>query len=1310
MDLTYFKTLDAYEAGRKFFNETLAKTIKEVTRKEIRLKDFLKEQIKSDNAFTKVELGYFLGTFAGEGLFGKTENTDLDKAINSDKYDDFLIFLIEVKGKENLTRSEIAKFTRALNRRAKDKPVILVSVYFSKEQSEANTKYICLSTAERSNYQNKNLAGEKIGKVNLLRDININSVHSGHERILLDLKNAIVKAVSMHDLFLKWREIFDIQTLNKRFYEEIFHWYAWAKTEVDFPNLLLDNKTKKATKSNLFSNEEEFVSMSVIRLLTRLFFVWFIKEKGLVDKELFDEKKVSEYLNEFKPENKGTTFYRAILQNLFFATLNNEMDHSSEEKTRYFAYSGGQERKKKSEFLVKNLYRYPDYFKIPKEQAVSLFSNVPFLNGGLFECQDKQIGDKEYLYLDGFTRQDAPEEEFNLKRKDGRAAKVPDFLFFGKERDFDISEELGEKKAKPVKVKGLIAILNSYKFTIEESTPIDEDVALDPELLSRIFENLLATFNPETSTSARKQTGSFYTPREIVGYMVDESLIAYLKTKLLAETIGQNVFGSNENVMFADTVHKKGQLGFTTAIETNKWKGKEESLEKSIRELLSYESIQPFDSDDSKKIIDAIRACKSLDPACGSGAFPMGMLHKMVHILEKLDPENNLWKEILLKYLDEEKKKMLSSIEEDKKTAGKLQAVEIREEAIKRLNEKRESVLKAFSANYPDYARKLYIIENCIYGVDIQPIAVQITKLRFFISLIVEQKINESEPNRGILPLPNLETRFVAANTLISLERPEGLNLTPHGLKELEMQLDTTRREYFNAKTRKRKLELMEEDKVKRKQISDLLKKSNFPKITADQIASWDPYDQNTHAEWFDAEYMFEILLGFDIVMGNPPYVQLQKIKEIANILEKQHFKTFTRAGDIYCLFYEKGIELLKTKGILSYITSNSWMRTQYGEPLRKLFWEKTNPLQLINFEDAQMFESAIVETNIFITMRDKNQNAMIAATVGNPLQIIESIQQGKITLSNLGTKSWSVGNLLGNIIQEKIEKKGILVKDIGVKINFGIKTGFNDAFIINTEIKNQLIKADKKNAKIIKPMVGGRDLKKYSYEWNGKWIINTHNGIREKNIPAINVKKDYPIIYEYLKEYKKQLEPRSDQGEHWTNLRHCAYIEDFDKPKIIWGEIADTSKFAYDDQGYLAEATAFIMTGANLKYLLSIFNSIASLWYFNIISTTTGMGTNRWKKYKIEQLPIPKSPIDNPELQKPLIALVDKILEAKRSDHLADTSKWENEIDARVFHLYGLTEDEMLTVLNSFPKMNDMEKLKIQNFYRDIENGVLKS
>ncbi|MFN9018051.1 MAG: TaqI-like C-terminal specificity domain-containing protein, partial [Pseudanabaena sp.] len=251
----------------------------------------------------------------------------------------------------------------------------------------------------------------------------------------------------------------------------------------------------------------------------------------------------------------------------------------------------------------------------------------------------------------------------------------------------------------------------------------------------------------------------------------------------------------------------------------------------------------------------------------------------------------------------------------------------------------------------------------------------------------------------------------------------------------------------------------------------------------------------------------------------------------------------------------------------------------------------------------------------------------------------------------------------------------GRSLKDFKIVINFGIKTGYNEAFIINEQTKGELVSKSPDSINIIKPILRGRDLKKYTYEFSGMYLLNTHNGVVKNNIERIKVKEDYPLIYDYLASFMPQVEQRQDKGKHWTNLRNCAYLEDFEKPKIIWGEISDKPKFAFDDSNYYAEATTFLMTGEKLKYLLGILNSKLSEWYFNQISTTTGMGTNRWKKYKIEIFPI-KEPteIEESSLEK----LVDEILTAKKGDRHADTSELEKAIDRLVYKLYQLTYHEV--------------------------------
>jgi adenine-specific DNA-methyltransferase len=335
------------------------------------------------------------------------------------------------------------------------------------------------------------------------------------------------------------------------------------------------------------------------------------------------------------------------------------------------------------------------------------------LNGGLFDCLDRENEDGKVLYADGFSR--------NPKKQ----SIVPDFLFFGAEEEYDLNKIYGTKN-KRYTVHGLIDLLSHYKFTVSENTPIEEEVALDPELLGKVFENLLASYNPETQTTARKQTGSFYTPREIVNYMVDESLKAYLEQALTANL---------------DVSSEDAKVGLDI--------------------LFAYtENEHAFTDGEKTVLIRAIDTCKIFDPACGSGAFPMGVLHKMVHILHKLDPKNEQWKQRQIDKVD----KLIEEARDIPDSAS-------REQVIAGLEQNQQDIEDAFGSNELDYGRKLYLIENCIYGVDIQPIAVQIAKLRFFISLVIDQKKQPDKENFGIRALPNLETKFVAANTLIGLER-----------------------------------------------------------------------------------------------------------------------------------------------------------------------------------------------------------------------------------------------------------------------------------------------------------------------------------------------------------------------------------------------------------------------------------------------------------------------------------------------------------------------------------------------------------
>ncbi|MDX9799504.1 MAG: hypothetical protein RBT05_11685, partial [Bacteroidales bacterium] len=699
----------------------------------------------------------------------------------------YLFFAIELSQNE-YSRTELAQITREINKLF-PMPVMLVFKYGNN---------LTLAIINRRLHK-KDSQKDVLEKVTLIKDISILNPHRAHIEILFDLSIDELKRKYKFSNFVElhnaWQETLDTKELNKKFYRELSNWYFWAMSKVSFPNDLEDD-----------TDNTKYNAESVIRMITRLIFIWFIKEKRLIPDNIFDKNELSRIIKDFR-EKDSKVYYRAMLQNLFFATLNQKIED------RKFANDGGY-LMHRVDYGIKNLYRYADDFFIPKDDVINLFKDVPFLNGGLFDCLDNENHEGKVMYFDGFSR--------NPKKQ----AQVPDELFFSQEKTVDLSEAYFDQRKKNEKVKGLFDIFNNYKFTIAENTPIEEEVALDPELLGRVFENLLASYNPETKTTARKQTGSFYTPREIVNYMVDESLKAYLKQKL-----------ETEASMSPD------------------------DAEYGLEVLLEYtEKEHLFDIKETEILLHAIDNCKIIDPACGSGAFPMGILHKLVFILQKLDPKNESWKQI---HLEKAKKETEATFQIGDKQE--------REERLIEINNTFDE-----SINNPDYARKLFLIENCIYGVDIQPIATQISKLRFFISLVVDQNPDKSKDNFGIIPLPNLETKFVTANTLIGIDKPQaqGILLDSPKVKELEKMFQEVRHKLFSAKTSSAKQRLREKDRNLREEMSNILEHSGWSNKSARQLASWDPYNQNASNSFFDPEWMFGIKDGFDIVIGNPPYLE----------------------------------------------------------------------------------------------------------------------------------------------------------------------------------------------------------------------------------------------------------------------------------------------------------------------------------------------------------------------------------------------------------------------------------------------------
>ena len=946
---------------------------------------------------------------------------------------------------------------------------------------------------------------------------------------------------------------FSVEALTKQFYKDLFEWYQWAvddSSNVTFPNNTI-----------VEDDDKDDIEKKIIRMITRIMFVWFIKQKDLVPHCIFDIDFLSTILKDFDPYSTTIgNYYNAILQNLFFGTLNRAIN-DEEGNTRKFASSSKRD--------VKTLYRYAEMFSISEQEVINLFSEVPFLNGGLFECLDKTkyIDGVEQCYnFDGFSRN-------NIRFADGRfkhRAVVPNNLFF--EPD-----------------KGLISILTRYNFTIEENSPEEQQVALDPELLGKVFENLLGAYNPETKETARNQSGSFYTPREIVNYMVDESLIAYL---------GDNDF-----------------------------------VRPLFRNDFSFDNSK---AEEYKKISDKLKTVKVLDPACGSGAFPMGLLNRMIDILERISPDEHV------------------------------------------------------------YDLKLSVIENCLYGSDIQSIAAQITKLRFFISLICNCEKDSSKPNFGIPTLPNLETKFVSANSLIAKKKKsiQGNLFENPEIELTKNELADVRHKHFSAKSASTKHRLREKDQALREKLAKLLSDDdNFAPEDAKQLAAWNPYDQNAVSPFFDPEWMFGVTDGFDIVIGNPPYIQLQNNGgELAKLYEGCDYSTFARTGDIYCLFYERAWQLLKERGHLCYITSNKWMRAGYGEKTREFFANKTNPMLLIDFAGVKIFESATVDTNILLFSKSSNRHETVCAVTNKQNKdsvknLSDFVQQQNSICGFSNSDSWIILSPIEQSIKRKIEAVGTPLKDWDIQINYGIKTGFNDAFIISTEKREEILAncqtedEHKRTAELIRPILRGRDIKRYGYVDNGLYLINTHNGIRGK-LPRIDI-NDYPAIKAHLDQYWDRIATRADKGDTPYNLRNCAYLEDFSKPKVVYMEIQTDNPeegypfpcYSYDDNRCVVLNTAYIMSSETMdsRYVLGILNSRLGKFLVKLYVTQL-----QERQFRMLSQYVMKFPIAHPtkEQENEMIRLVHDVL-------VHQSVTLEKRIDDLAFQIYGLTEIEIKSLIS---------------------------
>ena len=839
----------------------------------------------------------------------------------------------------------------------------------------------------------------------------------------------------------------------------------------------------------------------------------------------------------------------------------------------------------------------------------ALHCRIPFLSGGLFEP------------IDGYD---------------------------WKHNDFAIPNEIFSNRinGNPRTGDGILDVFDRYNFTMSEDEPLEREVAIDPEMLGKVFENLL-------EVNDRKAKGAFYTPREIVHYMCQESLINYLTTALgVSEPAVRDFILYGDFMKDQDTVKEKRQGNGGMLISEELYK------------LDSEGQIVINRLADMDKALADVRVA---DPAVGSGAFPLGMLNEIVKARQNI----SAYMAITMKAYD---------------------------------------ARLMYSLDRSPHNLKYETIKNCIYAADIEPSAVDIAQLRLWLSLVIDDEINPDATNpleghRNPLPLPNLECNILCGNSLLDVfegiplinqsellgtaKNGQQTNMFQYGFDSILPKLIDAQDRLFKCVDTEEKQHIQDEiaslrDMIILSQLEGRITDEVREKYFETKCMASKPY-----VLWqLDFSKVFKEKGGFDIVIGNPPYIQLQKSindqtgEKLGDLYEHMGYESFTKTGDIYCLFYEKGYRLLHRDGVLSYITSNKWMRAGYGEKLRGFFASKTDPLCLIDFAGQKVFDSATVDVNILMFSKRENKGSTLACVIRDKDIGNMSVyyMQNSQRLSFLNSGAWVVLSSIENHIKEKILQRGTPLSDWDIQIYRGILTGYNSAFIINSTVKDALIDCDPNSADLIRPILRGRDIQRYTYDFADLWLICTFPS-KHYNID------EYPAIRDYLlsfginrleqtgKQYivgGKKVKARKKTNNKWFETQDSiSYWNDLSKQKIIWGEISDKPKFAIDVEGrYTPEATTFMMTGDHLKYLLCFLNSSLSEYFFAKIGTTTGMGTLRWKKYLIETLPVPV--VDN-ETMNQLEYIIDSMIAEpeKRTNYIEN-------INSVIYSIFDFSAEEI--------------------------------
>ncbi len=806
--------------------------------------------------------------------------------------------------------------------------------------------------------------------------------------------------------------------------------------------------------------------------------------------------------------------------------------------------------------------------------------------------------------------------------------------------------------------------LDAYDFSSEGKEDIKEDekTLISASVLGLIFEKI----------NGYKE-GSFFTPGFITMYIAKETLQKAVITKF---NQAKNWSCQNLNEIH-NKIHHSQKTDFTK---------------------------------EANQIFNSLRIC---DPAVGSGHFLVSALNELIAIKSKLGILCDQDGKILTDYQAE--------VQEDELSISNNQGTIFQYEPQNRESQRIQKAL---------FCEKQTLIENCLFGVDINHNSVKICRLRLWIELLKNAYYNMA---RALETLPNIDINIKCGNSLTSRFELKDEMVTEAASKNIESYRKTVQA-YYHTRSKEKKQEIEKQISTIKKNYADSIKllwsaerkklsrlrmarneKHNSQlfdtKLTKEQVLQQAKAIQTSmqketkleqkiteaesnkiHKNALEWRFEFPAVLdnegnfvGFDAIIGNPPYIRQEAIKEFKALFQNK-YQVYKGTADIFTYFVEQGYNLLKENGTFQFIVSNKFARANYGAALRK-FLLKNTLTHFIDFSGLAVFDEATVDACILgFQKKQSSENQLLVADIqknnfkpADFEEILSKISQN-FSQKNLTEQAWTFGSPLEIKLKTKIETIGTPLKDWDLKINYGIKTGYNEAFIINQEKKDELVKADPKSAEIIKPILRGRDIKAYEHNWAGLYLINSHNGDKKNSTPPINI-DDYPVIREHLHRFYPALEKRQDQGATPYNLRDCAYLKELEKEKIVYPETTQHAHFFYDKEKFFIEKTGFIMiVKDSLEYICALLNSNLITFYFKTFGSGAILGKSgyQYNKHAFENLPIPKITAKE---QQPFITLVDKILQAKAQRK--DTTELQTQIDKLTYQLYNLTKEEITTIEN---------------------------